>query len=391
MKKLILPLGILAVTILLAWTILSNPPKSRRGEAAKAPRLVVETQLLAPVEYQVFLDSYGTVRPRTQSTLVAQVSGQIRFISDKFRDGGFFEKGDILVRLDDRDYQAEVKIAQSTLMSARQALLEEQAQAEQAREDWTRLGVAGEEANALVLRTPQLEAARARVLSAEAQLQKATLNLERTKIVAPYAGRILQKLVDVGQVVSGNSPLAEIYAVDYVEIRLPIKNRDLALLQLPEQYRDADTASDLTTGQIWTGRLVRTEGAIDDKSRQLYAVAQITNPYAGQSRQKTPLKIGQYVTATIDGLHLRDALVIPNSAIYQGSYVYVVEDGLLKRREIETRWQNDEDSLVAAGLKAGERLVVTPLGRVSSGTPVVLASEGDGERPDGRNAAGASQ
>ncbi|WP_417624418.1 efflux RND transporter periplasmic adaptor subunit, partial [Paremcibacter congregatus] len=318
----------------------------------------------------------------------------------KFRDGGFFEKGDILVRLDDRDYQAEVKIAQSTLMSARQALLEEQARAEQAREDWTRLGVAGEEANALVLRTPQLEAARARVLSAEAQLQKATLNLERTKIVAPYAGRILQKLVDVGQVVSGNSPLAEIYAVDYVEIRLPIKNRDLALLQLPEQYRDADTASagakvefhsDLTTGQIWTGRLVRTEGAIDDKSRQLYAVAQITNPYAGQSRQKTPLKIGQYVTATIDGLHLRDALVIPNSAIYQGSYVYVVEDGLLKRREIETRWQNDEDSLVAAGLKAGERLVVTPLGRVSSGTPVVLASEGDGERPDGRNAAGASQ
>jgi RND family efflux transporter MFP subunit len=380
-RKILIPAVIIAFTIVAVVLITKNPPKGRKGRPQQVAQMTVEVEKLKPQSYQVMLDSFGTVKPRTQSVLVAQVAGQINYVSSHFRDGGFFEKGDVLVKIDDRDYQAEVKIAQSTLMAGKQTLLEEQARSNQALADWKRLGN-GDEPSVLVLRKPQLESAKAKVMSAQAQLEKTQLKLERTQIVAPYAGRILKKKVDIGQVISTNSQLADIFAVDYVEIRLPIKNNDLALIDLPEEYRNSGVQvqpvpvnfqSDLIGNQSWQGEVVRTEGAIDNSAQQLYIVAQINNPY--QSSTHSPIKIGQYVTAQIKGKSIDNALVIPNSAIYQGSYVYIVSDGVLIRTDIETRWQNSHDAIIASGLEFGDKLVLTSLGQVSSGTAVSILNE----------------
>ena len=392
-KKLMIPAAIIIFTVIISQIIIKNPPQNNRGKGAKSAEMSVEILTLKPQSYQVMLTSFGTVRPRTESKLVAQASGQIIDVSPQFREGGFFEKGDVLVILDDRDHQAEVKINQSSLMSAKQGLLEEQARAEQASVDWQRLG-RGKKPGALVLRKPQLAAAQAQVLSAQAKLEKAQLVLERSQVIAPYAGRILKKHVDLGQVVANNTQLADIYAVDYVEIRLPINNKDLDLVVLPEEYRhsnkasvgaNADTFSEakvtlnstLIGEQRWQGRIVRTEGAIDAISQQLYIIAQIDNSYEVNNAQTSPVKIGQYVTADITGKVIENALVIPNSAIYQGSYVYIVEDSakgsVLKRREVTIRWQNKQDAIISAGLVLGQQLVLTPLGQVSSGTHVKIA------------------
>jgi len=386
-KKVLIPVVILIMTFFLTQVILKNPPKSNRGKGAKSAQITVETLNLLPQNYQVMINSFGTVKPRTKSILVAQVSGEINEVSREFRDGGFFEKGDILVQLDDRDHQAEVKINQSSLLSAKQVLLEEQARAKQAVIDWQRLGN-GAEPNALVLREPQLAAAQAQVLSAQAKLEKALLLLERTKVVAPYAGRILKKHVDLGRVVVNNTQLADIYSIGYVEIRLPINNKDLSFMILPEEYRHSDKGvigssvtltSNLIGQQHWQGQIVRTEGAIDENSQQLYIVAQIDDPYGESNNKVAPVKIGQYVNASIIGKTIEQALVIPNSAIYQGSYVYVVEQfkdkNLLKRRDISILWQNSNDAVIKAGLAFDEKLVLTPLGQVSSGTPVKIAGD----------------
>ena len=383
MKKL-LPVIILLVLAGLALLVLRNPPQADRTPAPPAPQLTVEVLELARRPYQMQLQSYGSVQPRTRSMLVAQVFGEITSINDSLRSGGFFEKGDVLLNIDQRDYLANVKIAQGSLLDARQALAQEQARAQQALEDWQRLGNEGE-APALVLRQPQLAAAEARVISAQSTLDKAELELERTRIVAPYAGRVMNKLVDQGQVVNRNSPLAEIYAVDYVEVRLPLRNRDLAFIDLPEDYRFAagethvgpqvTIYSDLGGGSRWQGRVVRTEGAVDDQARQLHVVAQIDNPYGARAQGRTPLKIGQYVTAEVTGRLVQDALLIPVRAIYQGGYVYVVQDGILQRREIDVLWQNQSEALTGGGLEAGELLALTPLGQVSSGTRVVIARQ----------------
>jgi len=399
-KKYIKTLAVIIVTVVLVKIIMGNPPHSNRGKPAKAAVMSVQVQTLAAQDFQVKLDSFGIVKPRTQSVLVAQVSGQITAISDNFRDGEFFQKGDVLVTLDDRDYQAELKIAKAGVLNAEQALLEEQAKAAQANEDWQRLGN-GEQANDLVLRKPQLAAAQAQLWSAQAKYEKADLAFERTKIIAPYSGRILKKHVDVGQVVSTNSKLADIFATDKVEIRLPIHNSDLAFIDLPEQYSDQSErtnnlnevsfTSDLIRGQKWQGQLIRTEGSIDDNAQQLYVVAQIDNPFkrsvAGSKQksqqqsaqqplqQKMTIKIGQYLKAKISGKLLSQAMIIPNTSIYQGSYVYIVVDGLLQRRAVTIAWQNDITALISSGLDFGQQLVLTSLGQVSSGTAVSIVGK----------------
>lgn len=378
--KIIIPAAVVVTALLIVFFIKSNPPEARRFSSAPKAAISVSVLELVPQSYQVMIDSYGTVKPRTQSLLVAQASGQIIEVSDEFREGGFFEKGDVLLKLDDRDHQAEVKSAQANLLTAEQSLLEEKARGQQALTDWKRLG-GSSQASSLVLREPQLAAAQAQVLSAQAALEKAELDLERTKVTAPYAGRILSRSVDLGQVVSNNTQLATIYAIDSVEIRLPIKNKDLSFVNLPEQYRDGAKnqagslvkfSSDLVGEQTWQGQLARTEGAIDENAQQLYVVAKIDDPYKSTASNQYPIKIGQYIKAQIAGKTVQNALIIPNSTIYQGTYVYVVEGDVLKRKDVTFAWQNANQAMIKTGLKANDKLVVTPLGQVSSGTKVSI-------------------
>lgn len=389
-KKWLLPLAILVVALVTANVIFNNPPESRRGGPPGESQLTVEVSELAPQQFTVVVETYGTVQPKTQNALVAQVPGQIIYVSPQFRNGGFFSEGDVLLRVDQRDYLADVKIAEADLLSAEQSLLEEKANAKQAEIDWSRLGN-GQAASDLVLRKPQLASAKARLLSAEAALTRAQLALERTEVRAPYDGRIREQLVDFGQVLPANSQVAEIYSTDVVEIRLPINNSDIELVNFPEEYRttdggqqilDARFTSSLSSNQTWLGNIIRTEGAIDSNSQQLFIVAQIEDPYNPELHPGASIKIGQYVNAEVKGKNLDDAIVIENSSIYQGSYVYVVVDGLLKRQDIGIRWQNGQQSIIEYGLSPGDFLVTTPLGQVSSGTRVSIAGEQPQQRPD---------
>lgn len=382
------PLLLLGLFALLALLVLNHPPTIDKVIAPRAPSVSVEVKQLETSPYHVVLDSYGVVRPRTQSTLFPQVNGQIVEINPNFREGGFFAAGETLITIDDRDFKAAVTAAEASLLEAERLLLEEQAQGKIAERDWQRSGIQ-QPAPDLVLRKPQLKAAQAQLKSAQAALQTARLNLERTRIRALYNGRVLSKNVDIGQVVSSNTPLGDIYATDFVEIRLPLKNRDLAFIDLPENYQqsgnDSQSQNDNQLHKVttapkvliqsnligrdeWLGHIVRVEGAIDETTQQLHVIAQIEDPYSLENRDKTPLKIGQYVTANISGNTLDNALVIANTTIYQGSYVYVVKDGTVQRRPIEIAWQNDHEALIASGLQAGEQLVTTPLGQVISGT-----------------------
>ncbi|WP_111977978.1 efflux RND transporter periplasmic adaptor subunit [Algibacillus agarilyticus] len=372
-KKKIIPIAILAGTALVAFFIFSNPPQTKRQPADRGNKLSVSVQQLKAQDIPVVINSFGRVQPRTEGVLIAQVSGQIKQVSPNFRAGGFFKQNEVLLTLDDRDHIANVKIAQANLLSAQQKQLEEQAKSELALIDWQRLGK-GKEANALVLRKPQLAVVKANVLSAEAQLAKAELALERTKIIAPYDGRILSKKVDVGQVVTSNAQLADIYATDYVEVRLPIKNADLNLLVLPESSSASadrlavEFTSSISTQKVWQGTLVRTEGAINTESQQLYVVAQINAPY--QNKNEQSLKIGEYVSAKIQGKMINNAISIPNNTLYQGTYVFTVKDDVLQRKDVLLLWQNSQYAIVKSGLQADEYLVTTPLGQVTSGTRV---------------------
>ena len=404
-----MPVLLFVVLVGLAVALKVFSPKQPSRTPDNAPQMSVKTQVLAAQNYQVNVESYGTVSPRTQSLLVAQIAGQIVQVSDDFDNGGFFKAGDSLLTIDDRDYRADVKIAEAQLLAAQAALEEEKAQSELALRDWKSLGRANQP-NDFLLRKPQLKAAEANLISAQSNLEKVRLDLERTTIVAPYDGRVMSSNVDLGQVVSVNSVLGEIYAISKLEVRLPIRDRDLAYIDLPEVYIDTQSAgqvfprvelfSGLVANQVWQGAVVRTESAIDSTSRQLHVIAEIDDPYAtadaevvefaivpatsrqslvdrskGQAGRQPQIKIGQYVTAKVAGKVLENAIVIPVSAIYQGSFVYVVEEGLLQRKPIRIAWQNEVEALIGDGLAAGQELVLSSLGQVFSGTPVLVVKD----------------
>lgn len=387
--KLIIPVIVLAFSGLTARYLLLNPPQAQRRAIPEIPTYVKATKLKLR-DYPITIQSQGTVNARTRSTLIPEVSGRIIEVSSAFRDGGFFEKDDILLQIDPSDYETAKVVAEAGLAQAKLAFEQERAQGIQARENWERLG--GGEASPLVLREPQLAEAEARVASAQARLDDAARDLERTRIRAPYAGRILRQQVDVGQFVSPGTTMATIYAVDYVEIRLPIANEYIDFLDLPESYRGDSSRHSAAETKVtlaarvgsqdytWEGDIVRTEGAIDTRSRQLFVVAQVDDPYGKQGDDKPPLKVGQFVKASIQGKDLADVFILPRSAVRAGDMVLTIDgDNRLRRAQIETIWADENNAVFREPLKAGQIVCLTPMAYAADGSKV--AAEIDGAKP----------
>jgi RND family efflux transporter MFP subunit len=383
--KWILPVVVLVAALAGGRYIVSQRPEAPQFQPPQVP-VSIDAIRVSPQDYRVVIRSEGTVEPRTESTLIPQVSGQIVAISPSFREGGFFEQGDVLVTLDPRDYQLAIASAEAQVAQAESALEQELAQAKVVADDWRMLG---REAPELGLRKPQIAAARATLLSAQSQLERAKFDLERTRIRAPYDGQVLEKNVDVGQFVSPGTLLARVYATDYVEIRLPLSNRQLEFVDLPERFR-GETAQRGTAGPEavikatigrqewrWSGRIVRAEGAIDTRTRQLFVVAQVDDPYERGADGQPPLRIGQFVEAEIEGQLLENAFVLPRSALREAAEVLVIDaESRLQRRPVTVAWTDGENAVITAGLEPADVVNITPLAVAANGTLVAATIDG---------------
>jgi RND family efflux transporter MFP subunit len=377
--KIILPVVILLVAVVATVAMIkSRAPVGTRPARDFAPLVRVVEAVPSPHQFTVW--THGTVKPRTEAALVSEVAGRVISVSPSFADGGFFEKGDVLVHVDPRDYEYVVVTARGQVAQAKVAVELEEAQAEVAREEWKSLG--GGKDSPLATREPQVEQARAAYAAAEAALKKAERDLERTRIRAPFAGRIRQKLVDVGQFVSPGVAVAQIFAVDYVEVRLPIPDSELAFLDLPVNYRGdnaqqpgpevtfyADFAGERHS---WSGRIVRVEGEIDPVSRMVHAVAQVDDPYGrGPDGDPMPLAIGLFVDAEIMGRKVDQAVVIPRSAVRGENKVFIVDDdNRLVFRDVTVARMGRDSAVISSGIEASERVCVSLLDAVTDGMKV---------------------
>ena len=382
--RLVLPVFVLAVCLAVGVTLIRTAPKAERRQP---PPVIPTVEVISAKQsaYPVIINSQGTVVPRTESTLIPEVSGQVVNASPNFRNGGFFEAGEVLLQIDPRNYRNSVVVAQADLAQANAAFNEENARAEQALRDWEVLKLS-EKPSDLVLRKPQLKSAQAAVAAAEARFEQANINLERTQIRAPYAGLVLEKQVDVGQFVSPGNVMAKIYAIDFAEIRLPLTNSQFAFLDLPESYRgDPEPVDERVfptvelTAQVgrqihrWQGQIVRTEGAIDTQSQQIFVVAQVDDPYA--KHHGFPLKVGQFVRANIAGRILKDVFILPRGVLRRNNEVMVISDNdTVDRRQVEVVWSDNNEIVVGQGLTAGERISLTPLPFAISGTKVQVSN-----------------
>jgi RND family efflux transporter MFP subunit len=386
--KVILPFGILIVGAVIAMVMVkSRSPVEMRPTTEFAPLVrVIEVQ---PEETTMVVKTQGTVKPRTEGELVAEVAGRVVWVSPGFAAGGFFEKGDVLVQIEARDYELAVVTARGQVAQAKVRYQTEEAQAEVAREEWEQLGTGND--SPLATRELQLQEAVAALAAAEAALERAERNLRRTRVRAPFAGRIRAKLTDVGDYLAPGLPVASVYSVDYAEIRLPIPDADLAYVDLPVDYRDKAAQE---TGPVvhlyadfagsrhhWRGRIVQVEGEIDPQTRMVHAVAQVDDPYGrGGESGRMPLAVGLFVEAEIEGLRINNAYILPRSAL-RGQQVLVVDaDERLRFRDVSILRNDRENVYITGGLQPGERVCVSMLQAVSDGMKVRTVDM-DGEKP----------
>ncbi len=384
--QIVLPVVVLAAAGLGAYTLIQNRPEVQvRVPVFEPPGVRVQRVVFQDV--QLTVKSQGTVGPRTESQLAPEISGRVIRVAPSFASGGFFEAGDVLLEIDPYDYQQALISARGQLAQARLRLAQEEAEADVARREWAALGRG--DPRALTLREPQLEDARAALAAAEASLDRATRDLERAEVRAPYAGRVRRKSVDVGQFVTVGSPVATIYAVDYAEIRLPLPDAELAYLDLPLSYRGTEnrvgprvTLRANFAGQTheWQGRIVRTESEIDPVSRMVHLVAQVKDPYApGTDPTRPPLAVGMYVEAEIEGNVVTGVAVLPRAALRGLSQVLVVDGASrLRFRDVDLLRATTEVILVRAGLEEGEAVSLSPLEAVTEGMQVQILGDAAG-------------
>lgn len=383
--KYILPLGLIALSIVVVVVMVGIAQGKRPDRKdSGTPAMLVDT-ITAEVESLNFtVTSQGTVRPRTETTMVAEVAGKIVSVSPNFIAGGFFRAGETLLQIDPSDYETGLLRAQAALAARKAQLADQEARSEQAMKDWINLGREGEPSD-LTLRKPQLAEARAAVQAAEAELKEAQRDLERTRIRLPYDGLVRSKMVDVGQFVSPGTPLGMTFSVDTAEIRLPLSGNDMQFLNLPSATRlDSDhrvpvrlTATNESGSLQWQAEIVRTEGVVDEKSRVIYAVAEVVDPYGvlGLSTQ-TELKMGTFVRADIQGIRVEDVVVLPRHVLQNDHTVLIANDD----RELEIRPVNvlraePRTAYISGGLEGGELVVTTAIDAPIPGMKLTVAGE----------------
>ena len=335
---------------------------------------------LTSENFLVELTSHGIVKPPAITTLNPQVTGIVAKIAPNFESGSFVEKGEILVELDQSDFQSQISSASAALARAEASLAQENARAAQALRNWRDIGF-DEEPNALVLRKPQLKEAEANVAAQQASLERAQRDLARTKIRAPYDGRIRSRNIGLGQSVGSSTKLGELYATAYAEVRLPLSTRQLGKIHIdeiefehiPVVLEDALHAYD--DGK-WPAKIVRIEGELDPNSRELFVVARVEDPFGRKSKTPGhPLRMNQPVTATIQANTLNNVVAIPRTAIYGKDEIILIKDNMIHRQTINIVWSTiDKVFTDTEGLDKA-LLATSKLAYASQGSPVRIIEE----------------
>lgn len=374
--RVVLPFALIFAALLGRWILVeTRPPVEKVDNVRATPRVRVVP--VEPETVQLNVSTHGTVRPRMESELIPQVSGPVVTVSPQLVSGGFFREGDVLIEVDPRDYQAALERARAALVRARSEH-DRAAKALERRSGLSKRGVASDSQMDDARNAEQITAAAQR--EAQAALELAERDLERTRMKAPFDGRVREESVGVGQFVTRGTPIAKLYATDYVEVRLPIPDRQLAFLDLPLAGQEDGVPpvvrlyANFAGGEhVWEGVIERTEGEIDPQSRMVHVVARVEAPYESDEQDpgRPPLAVGLFVRAEIEGRAFDDAVVLPRSALHGEDRVWIVDrEGRLRERTVHVLRTARDEVVVAGGLHSGEQVVVSPVDAAVEGMTV---------------------
>lgn len=392
--KAALPVIIIIVGVLVARQLLVNSPKvQRKPVVAQLP--LVHTLQVQPQTVRIPVYSQGAVMPGTSINLSAEVTGRIIETSPLFASGSFFKRGDVLLRINPSDYKLAITKAEALVAGAMQQLARAEAEYQQKLKEYK--GIDPARVTDYALRKPQYEEAKARLKAATADLDLAKVQLMRCDIRAPFDGRIVEKKADLGQYVTPGMMLANVYATDVAEVRLPLSQAQMSLLDLPvsgqhglNNHELKNKAPVTLTAQTagrqsqWQGWVVRIEATIDERNRLQYVVAQISDPYGfqhknfqrkGSNNQQPALTSGLFVKAEIEGRLIKDIYVLPRIAIHNSNEVWLLDnDKRLRIGKVELMHRSENKVYVKAGLNPNDTVIISPLDAVVDGMQLRVKS-----------------
>lgn len=433
MLKIILPILMLAGAIFFGKYLLDTGPKAKKKPFVE--RLpVVEVQKLKTRDYTVSIKASGVVRAGIQTNLVAEVSGKIIKVSDKFLEGNYFKKGEVLLKIDSSNYENALAISQSDV-AANQAALSQLNEEEKSTKRsyylaqknlklgqkelsrlhnlWKKKLIARSAVDAEEQKINQLQqrleesqgklnsyksrklAIKAKINAALSRQKQERLNISRALIKAPYAGRVLQRNVDRDQFVGTGTSLGKIYATRYVYVDLPLSLNQYELLGISEGFENTNlkmqnhpkvsfSSTNSRNKSFWQGQIVRTSAALDVDSRQIKVIAKIDKPFiAKQSTHKNnhwarniPLKIGQYLNAKIEGKRFRNIYVLPSSTVRQNKEILLLQQGKVHIVPVDIIFNTSSSTVLSAEESIeGKQLIITPLSQVTEGSRVITLEE----------------
>jgi multidrug efflux pump subunit AcrA (membrane-fusion protein) len=426
MFKVILPILLLIAAIFIGKYLIGTGPEPKKKPFVESYP-VVEVMKLNPQDYTVTITTSGIVRAGTQTNLVSEVSGRIAQISDKFQEGSYFDKGEILLTVDQANYKNTLAIVESDVAANRAALVQISEEEKSAKRSYqlakknlslgkrevrrisallaknviarSTLDTEKQKTNQLQQQLEDLQgklntyksrknATIAKINAALAREKQELLNLSRTTIRSPYSGRLFQKDVDIGQFVGTGTVLGKIYSTDYVEVDLPLSLQRYELLGLPESFKNRSVNAqsfpdvrfinpDSIQDNEWQGKVVRTSATLDSNSRQITVIARIDNPFDAVEGVDSPLRIGQYIKAYIKGRTFKHVYVLPSVAVRQNKEVLLLIEGKIHIVPITTLWNTQTKTIVRAKESSDaiddKDLIITSLSQATEGMKVITA------------------
>ena len=376
-KKFLIAALLTGSGLLVSGLVLTGKPAPVANVPPEPLRPVVSVLRAQPSEISLAVNTQGTVEARRRINLVAEVAGKVSTVSERFEEGAFFDQGDVLLQLEQADYEFAIARAQSQVAAAEQRLAEERGRNRQAKREWRELGTV--EANALFLRQPQMKAAEAALKASVADLSAAQLALSRTEIRAPFSGRIESKRADLGQYIAPGAAVAEIYATDIVDVALPLNDSQLAALKLPMNANVAlgipvilSTAFGGREWQ-WQAQIRRVQAVVDRQSRTVNAIAEVLQPFESEISGRPPLTPGMFVRAEIPTPPIPNLVQLPASALRSDNTVLVVGTGEKLVRQPVTVQRRTEHWAWVSGLTEGSRIVRAQTGLLVVGLTVEVS------------------
>jgi membrane fusion protein, multidrug efflux system len=353
----LLPIIILLGAIVLSFgmaSLKSSPAKEERKEKA----VLVEVKEISRETINSSIKGTGIVRSVSEVSLVPEVAGKIIFKAQNFVNGASFKKGDLLYRIDPRDYVLQVKAAQADLANAEVRYQIEQEETDIAKDEWAyyQKKNPNEKANSLTLRKPQLALAKASLDAAKTRLEIAKLNLERTYIKAPFNGSVRTKYVDANQYIAPGTKIAEIFSTEFAQIDIAIDPEELAWID--QKTSNKAMVSLLQNGKkhSWSGKLINTGSSLDKMSRLVSLTVEVSKPY---EREKSLLN-GAFVEVIIEGKKLTNVFLIPRYALHNDK-VYLMVNKKLKIVDVEFLRVENENAVIRADFPDQSKLVLSNL------------------------------